>query len=109
MVSFARPDQIGLAAEVSASFALDNGAFSVWRQGLKPDWEGYADWVHGWSYHPGFDWAIIPDSAELGVGESRWISVEEKLPEDDATVLAAIPFYDNDRKLTEVEVLHCTY
>jgi hypothetical protein len=47
--------------------------------------------------------------ASLPVGESRWISVEEKLPEEDATVLAAIPLYDNDRKLTEVEVLHCTY
>lgn len=70
MVSFARPDQIGIAAEVSESFAVDNGAFSVWRQGLTPDWEGYADWVHEWSYHPGFDWAIIPDSIEGNEAEN---------------------------------------
>jgi len=70
MVGFARPEQIGLAAEVSASFALDNGAFSVWKQGLKPDWEGYMDWVHGWSYHPGFDWAIIPDSIDGNESEN---------------------------------------
>jgi hypothetical protein len=33
MVSFARPDQMALAAEVCQSFALDNGAFSLWRAG----------------------------------------------------------------------------
>jgi hypothetical protein len=61
MVSFAESRQIATAAEVSQSFALDNGAFSMWKSGVKPDWKAYADWVDQWWQHPGFDWAIIPD------------------------------------------------
>ncbi len=61
MVSFARPDQIELAAEVCQSFSIDNGAYSFWKGGEKPDWKAYADVLDKWSRHPGFDFAIIPD------------------------------------------------
>lgn len=60
-VSFERPDQIALAAEVCQSFALDNGAFSVWRRGSQLDVPAYVAWVQEWERHPGFDWALIPD------------------------------------------------
>lgn len=60
-VSFERPEQIALVAEVCQSFALDNGAFSVWRRGATLDVKGYAAWVNEWRKHPGFDWALIPD------------------------------------------------
>jgi len=60
-VSFARPEQIGVAAEVASTFALDNGAFSLWRSGKETDWNGYYGFVEKWSRHPGFDWALIPD------------------------------------------------
>jgi hypothetical protein len=49
---------------VAQSFALDNGAFSVWKQGLQIEWAGYYAWVEEWMRHPGFDWAIIPDVIE---------------------------------------------
>lgn len=61
LVSFAEPRQMAIAADVAQSFALDNGAFSVWKQGIRADWEGYYRWVEAWLRHPGFDWAIIPD------------------------------------------------
>lgn len=64
MISFAHPYQLPLAAEVSQSFALDNGAFSFWRGGEKPEWADYYAWVDEWCCHPGFDWAIIPDVIE---------------------------------------------
>jgi len=64
LVSFADSKQIVIAAEVAQSFALDNGAFSVWKQGLQADWPAYYKWVEGWRQHPGFDWAIIPDVIE---------------------------------------------
>ncbi len=64
LVSFADPQQISIAAEVAQSFALDNGAFSVWKQGVAPDWDGYYRFVDAWRRHPGFDWAIIPDVIE---------------------------------------------
>lgn len=60
-VSFRHPEQIALAAEVCQSFALDNGAFSVWKQGGKLDVPGYVAWVREWEKHPGFEWALIPD------------------------------------------------
>lgn len=38
-VSFANPRQLGIAAEVCQSFALDNGAFPAWKSG-----NPIADW-----------------------------------------------------------------
>ena len=62
MISFAYPDQLALAAEVCQSFALDNGAFTFWKQGTSGyDLKGYATWCDEWVQHPGFDWALIPD------------------------------------------------
>lgn len=60
-VSFEAPDQVALAAELCQSFALDNGAFTKWRQGGAVDIPAYVAWVQEWERHPGFDWALIPD------------------------------------------------
>jgi hypothetical protein len=60
-VSFERPEQVAMAAAVAQSFALDNGAFSAWTQGVTLDIQGYAEWVKEWMRHPGFDWCLIPD------------------------------------------------
>lgn len=60
-VSFAHPRQIELAAGVCQSFALDNGAFSLWKAGKPTDWPGYYGWTGRWLRHPGCDWALIPD------------------------------------------------
>lgn len=61
-VSWRYPDQLGIAIECAASFALDNGAFSAWRSGRPvEDWSGYYDWVREFSAAPGFDFAVIPD------------------------------------------------
>lgn len=61
-VSFQRPDQMALAAEVCQSFALDNGAYTLWKRGGgRVDVSAFGDWVAQWVSHPGFDFAIIPD------------------------------------------------
>lgn len=61
-VSFAHPDQLGIAVEVCQSFALDNGAFSAWRSG-KPiyDWAPFYEWAASARRCPGCDFAVIPD------------------------------------------------
>lgn len=64
LISFADPEQIAIAANVAQSFALDNGAFSVWKRGAVVDWQGYYQWVEAWRRHPGFDWALVPDVIE---------------------------------------------
>lgn len=60
-VSWAHPEQIELAASVCQSFALDNGAFSLWKSGTAVDWPDYYAWAGEWLRHPACDWAVIPD------------------------------------------------
>jgi len=60
-VSFAHPAQIELAASVCQSFALDNGAFSMWRAGKPTDWPAFYRWSERWLRAPSCDFAIIPD------------------------------------------------
>lgn len=69
-VSFAEPRQIGLAAAVCQTFALDNGAFSLWKQGQETDWPAYYEWCDQWLAHPACDWAVIPDVIEGGEDEN---------------------------------------
>jgi hypothetical protein len=60
-VSYAHPGQVELAAAVTRSFALDNGAFSMWKADKPTDWPGFYRWAAEWLEHPGCDWAVIPD------------------------------------------------
>lgn len=61
-VSFARPDQLGMAIEVCQSFAVDNGAFSAWRSGEQiTDWSRYYELIAELHRYPSFDFAVIPD------------------------------------------------
>jgi hypothetical protein len=77
MISFARKEQIEIAAENASSFALDNGAFSLWRSGQhRPDWQSYYRWVEGLRSHPGFDFAIIPDVIDGSEEENDDLLVE---------------------------------
>lgn len=59
-VSYAAPTQVLLCHQVGQGVMLDNGAFSVWKRGLEPDWAGYHDWCDRWLDYP-TTWAVIPD------------------------------------------------
>jgi hypothetical protein len=61
-VSFRSPDQLAIAADVCQSFALDNGAFSAWREG-KPilNWQPFYAWAEACKRIPACDFAVIPD------------------------------------------------
>lgn len=60
-VSFAHPGQIEIAASFAQSFALDNGAFPIWKSKRKIEWFEYYDWADKWLSHPKCDFAVIPD------------------------------------------------
>lgn len=60
-VSFARPEQLWLAVDLSQSFAVDNGAFSAWKSGRTVNWDDYYTWVEDTMRAPNFDFAVIPD------------------------------------------------
>lgn len=64
-VSFRDPRQLGLAAHVCQSFALDNGAFSAWRADETiTDWRPYYEWAAAAKRIPNCDFAVIPDIIE---------------------------------------------
>lgn len=59
-VSFAAPWDIEDCLKIGQSVLMDNGAFSVWRRGIKtPDWKKYYQWIEPKLNHP--HWAIVPD------------------------------------------------
>lgn len=59
-VSYAEPRDIEVCHEIGQSVMLDNGAFSIWRQGGTLDPEGFYAWVAPWlDYRT--TWAVIPD------------------------------------------------
>lgn len=64
LVSYANPEQMKLAAGICQTVILDNGAFTFWKQGGTPDWQGYYAWCDEWLLHPAVDWAVIPDVIE---------------------------------------------
>ena len=80
-VPFPNPGNLGVIADVCQSFALDNGAFTIWRRGDgRIDYDAYVEWVRKWHRHPAFDWAIIPDVIEGSVAENdAWV---DRWPKD---------------------------
>ena len=64
LVPFARPEDLPIVADVSRGFALDNSAFTVWKQGGKLEFEGVMEWYREWANHPRGDLLIIPDEIE---------------------------------------------
>jgi hypothetical protein len=61
LVSFARPDDMAVVADVCQSFCLDNGAYTTWKKGQPLAFMEYVKWVREWHMHPAFDWCLIPD------------------------------------------------
>lgn len=62
-VSFADPRDVKVCHQIGQSVMLDNGAYTVWRQGGTVDWDAWAEWAKPWlAYKTTF--AILPDSIQ---------------------------------------------
>ena len=63
-ISFEHPGQLGLACEIAAGVALDNGAFSYWRRGghERANWDDFYAWAATALRQPAVQWAVIPDT-----------------------------------------------
>ncbi len=59
-VPYPDPRDVSICHQIGQSVMLDNGAFTYWRQGLEPDWDGYYKWAEPWLDWPN-TWAVIPD------------------------------------------------
>jgi len=62
-VPWSDPRDVECCHEIGQSVLLDNGAYSIWRLGDEPDWEGYANWVRPWLEYK-TTWAVMPDVIE---------------------------------------------
>lgn len=58
-VSHAAPNDLSWCLRHGASVMLDNGAFSAWTRGAKPDWPAFYAWAAPHAHHP--HWAVVPD------------------------------------------------
>lgn len=86
-ISYACVDQIQLASSVCQSFALDNGAFSLWKSGTPTDWNAFYDWVGTWRTHPGFDFAVVPDVIMGSEDENDALAETWPFPRHEAAVV----------------------
>lgn len=68
-VSFAKPDDVAVCHRIGQSVMLDNGAFTVWRQGGSLDLRAYERWCDRWLACP-TTWAVIPDVIDGGAREN---------------------------------------
>ena len=47
-VSYERPADVVACHRIGQSVMLDNGAFSVWRRSIEPNWLGYYKFCERW-------------------------------------------------------------
>lgn len=97
MISFAAPSLLPVVAEVCQSFALDNGAFTTWKQGKTFDFDAYYKWVDEWRKHPAFDWAVVPDV--IGGTDRENNKLLDQWPFKRAEGMPVYHFHETPRKL----------
>lgn len=80
-VSFAHPNQLGLAVAVCQSFAIDNSAYSAWKLG-KPvtDWSDYYRFAAEAKRQPACDFAVIPDVIDGTEAENDDLAADFPFP-----------------------------
>lgn len=80
-ISFAHPNQMGLAVAVCQSFGVDNGAFSAWRAG-KPitDWSAYYTFAAAAKRQPACDFVVIPDVIDGSEDENDNLAADFPFP-----------------------------
>jgi hypothetical protein len=100
MVSFERPDQMQIAAEICQSVVLDNGAFSAWRQKKQYDFGGYVEWASAWVKHPCVDWCVIPDVIDGSESDNDSLMAEWPLPKH-----CSVPVWHMHESLDRLERL----
>lgn len=80
-VSYAHPEQLGIAAALCQSFAVDNGAFSAWKRGTPvQDWRPFYAWAAECKLIPACDFAVVPDVIDGTEADNDALLAEWPLP-----------------------------
>lgn len=77
-VSHFRPDQLQVSLQYAENVMLDNGAFSFWKNGQKPDWFKFYNDLDEVYDNPKLTFFIIPDVVEGGEADND--SLIRRLP-----------------------------
>lgn len=86
-VSWTHQQQMTLAVSITQSFALDNGAFPLWKSGKAVNWNEFYAWIEKWRHHPRFDFAIVPDVIEGSEEENDALAEQWPFPRHQAAVV----------------------
>lgn len=79
-VSFASPGNLKYISSCCSSFAMDNGAFTAWRQNKPYDFNGFSEWVEEYRYHPAYDYHLIPDVIDGDERQNYKLIEQWKIP-----------------------------
>lgn len=103
--SFRTPGQLALAIAICQSFAVDNSAFSAWREG-KPitNWAPFYEWAAMCKRVPSCDFAVIPDVIDGSEGDNDALLAEWPLPK-----WFGAPVWHMHESLERLERLASTY
>lgn len=69
-VSMYRPDQLEVSLSFAEEVALDNGAFSYWKNGQMPDWYTFYENLDSVYDRPNLKFFVIPDVVEGGESDN---------------------------------------
>lgn len=72
-VSHFRPDQLHASLQYAENVMLDNGAFSFWKNGQKPDWFKFYSDLDDVYDNPKLTFFIIPDVVEGGEEDNDFL------------------------------------
>jgi hypothetical protein len=103
LIPYPRPEDLGEALDVCKTIILDNGAFTVWKQGGKLDVCGYVKWVESLHRHPTLAWALIPDVIEGSEADN------DAMLSDWPAHIPGVPVYHMHESLSRAEALAETW
>jgi hypothetical protein len=79
-LSYAHRGQQAVATTMAQSFAVDNGAFSAWREGSPiTDWSPFWEWAGEMVRVPSCDFVVVPDVIDGGEAENDELIWEAQL------------------------------
>lgn len=99
LVPWFSQQDLGIVADVCQSFVFDNSAYSLWNRKRTVDWKSFHAWVRDWYRHPGFDWALIPDTIDGTEEENN--RLEAEWPQD----LPGVPVFHMHESLARLDRL----
>jgi len=93
--------QLPIIEEVCQSYALDNGAFSLFKSGNPVDWDGYYKFLDE-VYGPSTDFAIIPD--EIGGSEKDQDRLIAEWPFENSKI-EGVPVWHSNESINRLSML----